>query len=359
MEEFPLYLGILRCRTAMRRAIAACLVVVAVGYSTVPAQAQSGPASCTELNISVSLLGLSQTMYGELCVPQQASHTVLVLVPGGSYTSDYWDLPAELGLYSFRAGMNDAGYATLTVDRLGTGRSSHPPSALLTGLVQADVLHQTVQKLRTGSLGPRFDKVIVGGHSLGASISIIEAANYQDVDGVLVASIAHRLDVVDVTVRGLLAFYPALLDPLLANGGYDAGYLTTQPGTRERAFHNPAKPTAAAISHDESTKDAFAATEAADGIGVAIMTPYSALVRAPVLVALGGWDELFCSPLPVATNCSSAQALRQQESLYYSPAAELEAYLLPGNYGHSFNYAPNAYLFQQTVADWAGRKVGR
>lgn len=354
-----MYFGILRRSAAMRRVLAACLVTAAVGYSTMPAQAQSGPASCTELNISVTLLGLPQTMYGELCQPQQASHTVLVLVPGGSYDSEYWDLPSELGLHSFRAGMNDAGYATLTVDRLGTGRSSHPPSALLTGLVQADVLHQTVQKLRAGSLGPGFDKVIVGGHSLGASISIIEAANYQDVDGVLVASIAHRLDVVDVTVRGLLAFYPAVLDPLLAAGGYDAGYLTTQPGTRARAFHNPAIPTAAAISHDEGTKDAFAATEAADGIGVAIMTPYSLLVGAPVLVALGGWDELFCSPLPVATNCSSAQALRQQESLYYSPAAELEAYLLPGNYGHSFNYAPNAYLFHQRVAEWADRKVGR
>ena len=341
----------------MRRVIAACLVAAAVGYSPVPAQAQSG--SCAELDLPVSLLGVPQTMYGELCQPQQATNTVLVLVPGGSYRSDYWDLPAELGLHSFRAGMNAAGYATLTVDRLGTGRSSHPPSAKLSGLVQADVLHQTVQKLRAGSLGPRFGKVIVGGHSLGASISIIEAANYQDVDGVLVASIAHRLDAVDVTVRGLLAFHPAPLDPLLANGGYDAGYLTTQVGTRERAFHNPAEPTAAAIDHDETTKDAFAATEAADGIGVAIMTPYSALVKAPVLVALGGWDELFCSPLPVATNCSSAQALWQQESLYYSPAAELETYLLPGNYGHSFNYAPNANLFHQRVADWADRKVGR
>lgn len=352
-----MYPGILR-RIAAGRAIAACLAAAAVGYSTVPALAQSGPASCTELNIPVSLLGLPQTMYGELCEPAQETDTVLVLVPGGSYTSVYWDLPAELGLHSFRAGMNDAGYATLTVDRVGTGRSSRPPSALLTGLAQADILHQTVQKLRTGTLGPGFGKVIVGGHSLGASISIIEAANYQDVDGVLVASIAHRLDLVDVTVRGLLAFYPAALDPLLATGGYDAGYLTTQPGTRERAFHNPAQPTSAAVSHDETTKDAFAATEAADGIGVAIMTPYSALVSAPVLVALGGWDELFCSPLPVATNCSSAQALRQQESLYYSPAAELEAYLLPGNYGHSFNYAPNADLFHQTVANWADRKVG-
>jgi hypothetical protein len=352
-------LGSLRTTRAVRRVLAACLTVLAAGFLTVPAQAQNGPTSCTDLYIPVSLLGLPRTVYGELCVPGQPTGTVQVLVPGGTYTSEYWDLPAELGLHSFRAGMNDAGFATLTIDRLGTGRSSHLPSALLTALTQADVLHQIVQKLRAGTIGPGFDRVISGGHSLGASVSIIEAANYGDVDGVLVASIVHRLDTVDVTLRGLLAFYPAPLDPLLANGGYDSGFLTTQPGTRERAFHNPAIPTAQAIAHDEGTKDAFAATEAADGIGVAILTPYSALVDVPVLVALGGWDELFCSPLPlVGSNCSSAQTLHQQESLYYAPAAQLETYMLPGNYGHAFNYAPNANLFSQFVSDWAERKVG-
>ena len=71
-------------------------------------------------------------------------------------------------------------------------------------------------------------------------------------------------------------------------------------------------------------------------------------------------EAALCSPLPlVGSDCSSPQALRRQESLYYSPAAQLETYMLPGNYGHSFNYAQNANLFSQFVAGWAERKVGR
>jgi hypothetical protein len=333
--------------------------MAAVGVTTSPALAQNGPATCTDLTIPVTLVGLPQTVYGKLCVPEQATRSVQVLVPGGTYKNDYWDLPTELGLYSFRAGMNNSGFATLTIDRLGTGRSSHPLSTLLTSLTEADVLHQVIQQLRAGSLGPRFDRVISGGHSLGAVISMIEAATYHDTDAVLIAGLAHRFDAVDLAARALAAFYPAPLDPLLTNAGHDLGYLTTMPGTRANAFHSPGIPTPAAISHDEATKDAFPATIAPDGIGLAVVIPYSALIDVPVLVALGGWDELFCSPIPlVASDCSSAQALRRQESLYYSPAAQLETYLLPGNYGHSFNYAPNAEEFQKRVADWAVRKVG-
>lgn len=334
------------------------LIALAIGVTTTPVLAQQSGVSCREMRIPVSLLGLPQSMYGKLCEPGVPTRTVLLLIPGGGYDSRYWDLPSEAGLHSFRAGMNAAGYATLIIDRVGTGRSSRPLlSATMTATGQAHVMHQTVGKLRTGALGPRYDKVVIGGHSLGATISIIEAANYRDVDGVLVASIVHRLDAVDLALDGLLSFVPAALDPVLASRGYDLGYLTTRVGTRERAFHNPAIPTPQAIAHDESTKDAFAVTEAADGIGVGILTPYSALVDVPVLIAMGGHDKLFCSPL--AADCSSAEALHAQEAPFYSSAARLETYLLPGNYGHSFNYAPNADEFHRRVADWANRRIGR
>jgi pimeloyl-ACP methyl ester carboxylesterase len=332
---------------------AAGLVALALGgLLSVPAAADS--ATCQDVNIPVSIGIQQETMYGRLCQPSLPTSTVFLLVAGGSYSSGYWDLPASLGLYSFRTGMNDAGYATFAVDRLGTGRSARPLSATLTAFVQASALHQVVARLRTD-----YQKVIIGGHSLGAATTIIEAATYQDVDGVLVAGITHHIDPVDA-VNVLGAMYPAALDPVLAKRNYDVGYLTTQPGARWRTFHRPAQVSQQVLAYEEATKDAFAATEAPDGLGVGVMTPYSILIDAPVLVAMGGQDELFCSPIPLAgTDCTSAATIYAQEAPFYAPAARLRTYLLPGDCGHSFNFAPNAGLFADRVVAWADEMVGR
>lgn len=221
------------------------------------------------------------------------------------------------------------------------------------------MLHQIVDGLRGGDFGAAYAKVIVGGHSLGAAISLIEAANYHDVNGVLSAGIAHQFDPVDATTNLLASLHPAALDPLLSNRNLDAGYLTTAPGTRRRVFHLPAQPSAAVMAYEESTKDAFATTEAADAIGVAAMSPYTILIDVPVLAALGGQDALYCAPpLLPGIDCTSAATFHRDEAPFYAPAARLRTYLLPGTYGHSFNYAPNAADFHRAVARWADEMVG-
>ena len=138
----------MRFSSISRRAVAAGLAVLAIGAPGVPAAAE--PVTCQDVRIPVAIGGQQETMFGRLCQPGGPTSTVLLLVPGATYTGDYWDLPASLGLFSFRAGLNGAGYATLTVDRLGTGRSSRPASVLLTALTQAGVLHQVVGRLRAG-----------------------------------------------------------------------------------------------------------------------------------------------------------------------------------------------------------------
>lgn len=346
--------GLFRLKITTRRVLAAGLAALAVGGVLSPASAAANPVACQDLDIPVTLVGQPVTVYGRFCQPAEQTSTVLVLVPGATYTNEYWDLPANLGLVSFRAGMNGHGYATLAVDRLGTGRSSRPASALLTTLTQADVLHQIVGGLRSGEIGPGYAKVVVGGHSLGAAIGLIEAANYHDVAGVLTAGIAHVFDPVDSVADLVTSLYPALLDPLLSNRNLDPGYLTTMPGTRSRAFHRPAQPSAAVLAYEEATKDVFATTEF--GSSIPAMTPYTVLIDAPVLATLSSRDELYCGIL-VGTNCSSAAAFRNQEALFFSPAAQLRTYLLPGGYGHSFNFAPNAHLFHEAVAQWLDEMV--
>ncbi|WP_189060877.1 alpha/beta hydrolase [Longimycelium tulufanense] len=297
-----------------------------------------------------------ETMYGKLCVPHGGTSTVQLLIPGGTYNSTYWDPPPTPGVHSYRAAMNKAGHATLTVDRVGTGRSSKPPSLLLTAMNQANAMHQAIQKLRSGEFGHRFDKVIIGGHSLGSAISIIEAATYQDVDGVIVTGMAHKLAIVDVVKDGFLNFYPATLDAKFGDRVLDPGYLTTRPDTRWTAFHRPGPGNNGAVALDERTKDVFATTEALDGIGVGIFSPHSRNIKAPVILVMSDGDPFFCGVLGV--NCSSAQTLLQDELPNYAPEARLQTYLLPGNFGHSFNYAPNAGLYHEVVAQWADNMVG-
>jgi len=324
------------------RLAAAALVA---GLLLVPTPAQA-TTTCENRAFPVTVAGLPLTMAGTLCVPSGA-HTLQILVPGGFYNRSYWDITLESR--SFRRAMNDAGYATLAVDRLGSGASSEPPSALLTAITQADAVHQVVRAMR-----PKFAKIILGGHSLGSAISIIEAATYRDVDGVLVTSMGHHLNTLGLAPIAA-TFVPAALDPAFSTRTMDPGYLTTMPGTRY-SLHQPGPNVPAAIAFDEATKDVAAPSVLLDAALLGTVTPYTALVGVPVLSAIASADPTFCGLL--ATDCSSAASYKAAEAPFYGPAAKLQTYVLPG-YGHAFNYAPNAPDLHAAVVSWADRMIGR
>lgn len=326
---------------SLRRLFAVALLVL--GSFAVPASA-SAATTCEDLRVPVSLLGLPQTMYGKLCSPPGAT-TVQVLIPGGTYNSSYWDIAYTPETRSYRKVMNDAGIATLAVDRLGTGRSSKPLSTLVTATAQASAAHEVIRAVR-----PRFEKVIVGGHSIGSAMAMIEAGLYHDVDGVLVTDMTHRMNF--ITVLPVLAnMIPAPLDPVLGSRGLDVGYLTTSPGTRYDAFHKPGPLDPGAVEADESTKDVFAATEAVDTLALTnVVIPFTRLIDVPVLTVVGAGDTHFCGQ-PLGSDCTSSETLRESEAPYFSDAAHLQAYVLQ-DYGHSINYAPNSHDYEQVVTQW-------
>ncbi|OOC08127.1 alpha/beta hydrolase [Amycolatopsis azurea] len=337
-------------RHPLRRAGAVTFAILLAGSLLTPAQAQADTASCQDVTIPVRLAGLlPQIVHGRLCEPPQGARTVQVLVPGATYNSVYWDPAPTPETHSFRLAMNKAGYATLAIDRLGTGASSKPPSALLTAFTEADVVHQVIQAIRHGDVGSRFDKVILGGHSLGSAITVLEAGTYHDVDGVLITGLAHHINPPGALII-LGSFIPVALDPVMSQLGLDPTYLTTQPGTRYAAFHAPGPDVLEMTAYDEATKDVVAPGELLDAAALATVLPYTRLITVPVLVVLGGGDSGLCGPL--ATDCTSSAGLLQSEAPYYSAAARLRTYVLPG-YGHSINYAPNAPDYHQAVTQWA------
>lgn len=321
-----------------------------VGLSVTPARADAA-ISCQEYLVPVTVPVPGSYMAGQLCVPAGGASLVMVLVPGATYNSAYWNFPYDPSVYNFRLAMNGAGYATMTVDRLGTGQSSKPLSTSVTSEDQAVAVHEVIAALRGGQLGGRsFGTVIIGGHSLGSTIVIYEAATYHDVNGVLLTGVSHHPDLADLALL-FATLYPAPLDPKFAGSGLDPGYLTTEPGTRERDFDAPDRPDPGVVPTDEATKDVTSATEAPDAVA-AVLLPLSISINVPVLLADGQYDPYFCG---AGDDCSTAASLTAGEAPYFSPAANLQTYVLPGS-GHALNFAPDTQRYQQAVLSWLAEK---
>lgn len=336
-----------------------CLALVAAGVLSgwTPGGAMAAGGPCQGADVPVSALAGAH-MHGTLCLPPsgQAS-TVIVLVPGATYNHTYWDFPYEPQTYNFRQAMNEAGYATFVVDRLGTGLSSRPLSALVTASVQADAVHNAISELRHGRIGGiTFAKVILGGHSLGSAIAIMEAATFDDENAVLLTGLSHQ----PTTVTGFASilensFYPADLDANFAGKGYDPGYLTTRPGTRQADFYAASTTDPNVVAEDEATKDVFSTAEAPDAFTFGALGPYSDLIKRPVLIADGAQDQIVCDA--VTNSCGSAAALKASEAPYYTGSPCLETYLLAGS-GHDINLATDTHEYQDEVRSWAGAFVG-
>jgi pimeloyl-ACP methyl ester carboxylesterase len=328
-----------------------CVVVGALSLPGGAATADPAGATCSETDVPVTTLTATGTMHGTLCLPAgPVPGTVMVLVPGATYNSSYWDFPFEPETYSYTRAMNAAGYATFALDRLGTGKSTRPLSAQVTSLTQADAIHQVVRSLRSGAgMGTSFHQVILTGHSLGSAISVLEAATYHDVNALVVTGMTHRLNAVNLTELFALDLVPTPLDPVLSSRGLDAGYLTTAQGRRYAAFHAPGVVDPRVIAVDEATKDVFSTTEAPDAVGIAILGPYSGLIDVPVFIAMGERDALFCGF--VLAVCSTSGVLNNERP-YYGSAPSVDAFVLP-TAGHDVNLSPLAPQLHAAVIAWA------
>ncbi|MEU7475777.1 alpha/beta hydrolase [Lentzea sp. NPDC042327] len=322
-----------------------CAAVLLAALLPVPAQANAAQTTCEDVYTPVQFGLVKQTMYGRLCVPRGA-RAVQVLVPGGTYTSGYWDIPVGPEARSVVRAMNSAGIATMAVDRIGTGKSTKPLSILVDVPNQAEAVHQIVERLRQ-----RFAKVLIGGHSIGSAIAMAEAGRYRDVDGVLVTGMTHQWDYVRA-VPALTNLIPAVLDAKLSLRGLDLGYLTTAPGTRYTMFHAPGPKVTDVVNLDESTKDVVSAGEfVTTALMSNIVLPASGAIDVPVMTVQTSADY-FCGTPPLGADCSSSAALARSERPFYPRAPRLDAFVVNG-YGHCFNFSVTAAdAYHTAVVTW-------
>ncbi|ATB29826.1 alpha/beta hydrolase [Melittangium boletus] len=331
------------------------------------APALAAGRACGDHHIPVALapgLPADQHVFARLCLPEGPTPpaTVQVLVHGITYGHLHWDFPDPTGhtqRYSYVSAALDAGFATLALDRIGSGKSSHPLGALVTIETNAYVVHQVIQALRAGTVAgtsgsPGFEKVVLVGHSYGSMTSWYAASDYQDVDGVILSGVSHTFQTA-APLSVLLPLWPAALDPAFLGQGHDLTYLTTRPGTRYTTFYAPSPVDPAVLALDERTKGTLTLAEFAP-FALVLARPLD--IRVPVLLVNGTQDALFCGPTLTGTVCDSAQALLAAEAPRLGPNAPCtEAWVLPGA-GHMLNTIPDAPRWFAVAQEWTTRHIG-
>lgn len=330
----------------VRTAAAATLLLTLAS----PPEAANATTTCKPVSAKVAMTSggpADQRVAGTLCLPRGRAATVQLLIPGGFYGQAYWQARGDRRRPSYVETMTAAGYATLAIDRLGTGASTYPPSNRFRQDTHQIVVRQLIGQLRAGRLGGgHFSKVVLVGHSLGSTLARTLAATHPtEMDGVILTGESSVPDQAAFEEMGA-QIYRAADDPRFAKRGLDDGYLTTRPGMRATWFYHRPNADPQVIAADEATKttDVFPPGDS--------YTPPSINknIQAPVLIVTGEHDKL------LAPTRSSTE-LRAQEAPFYGPRAKLEAILVPGT-GHVLNAHRTASDWSAKARDWADRRVG-
>jgi pimeloyl-ACP methyl ester carboxylesterase len=378
---------------ARAAAVAGALATsLAMGGTAVAAPAAE--PKCRQIEIPVALgegAPADQRIVGDLCEPTGYAHgtgptTIQLLVHGITYNAGYWSFPDPTGgtdRYNYVAHALQAGFATLAIDRVGSTRSSKPPSEQLTIDSNAYSVHQVVQAIRSGAItrtdGATFSKVVYVGHSYGTWTGWFEVGRYNDVDAAVFTAASSK-GAPTALANALGSLYPASSDPRFAGQGLDPGYLTTMPDHRYQAFYAPAEADPAVVAHDEETKATVTASELQNFRDI-LTTRQN--IRVPVFLVAGTDDSLFCrenfgndqlnqASQPAedntlldtgeesglrfgATRCDTPAHLIADEREHLGPnVPSIDAFILQGA-GHDLNQAMRAPEFFDATQNWIRR----
>ena len=328
-----------------------------------------------EMDIPVSgPEGQPYTLFGNLCKKQgDWPSKVVFFVHGTTLDSRSFDWQFKHKHYSAVQKFLGAGYATMAVDRLGSGRSTAPASTDVTVTSTVATLHQVVEKLRDGSLGASFDSVYFHGHSQGSVFGWVLGQAYpQDFDAFVIVGAIHDTPPALFGAPGsLLETYQlqANLDPAFSDLGLDPGYITMVDGAQGVLWFG-------AGSHIHSsdvaeTLKSFAsfpgAVEAAlslalqnppPELGIPPLVPCgqpgrtspSCALTKPVYVMAGDVDTSVCGgygPLPMPCTTSALEAF---ESQFYPPGAlDGHVYIPEGTQTGHYLFAHDSY---DAAAEW-------
>lgn len=253
----------------------------------------------------------------------------------------FWRFPDRR--HNYVRNLARTGHVSLVLDRLGYD-DHHDADGTATCLgAQADMLHQVMQRIRSGdyrstSARPRARHVIVAGHSVGAAIAELEAASFDDVDGLVLMSWSDSGPSSRAVQEAAVQTQVCLAggDPRVERPGY-AYFGQTRRDFRNLLFH----------SATPEVQRQAARLRNADPCGDALtlgpmVTGNNATTRAvdvPVLLIFGAEDVL---------NRPEAANLQQQG---YQPGSDVTTHVLPGT-GSALPLEASAPRTRRLVATW-------
>lgn len=316
------------------------------------------PVRCVDVSVPVTLAGLSGPINGTYCSPPGA-HTLQILIAGYSYNRSYWDDPYQPAKYSYVRRANVAGYATLAIDRIGTGTSWRPPSPLTTLDNNVNTVSQVVRAIRHGALKTVFDKLVLVGHSYGSLTAYGVAGADPSINAVVATGASHAINYTYAALNFFPYLRPAALNPKYARRAPDLGYLVSAPG-HHNVFVNAADTDPANLALNEGKLEdtgtleelATLVTHSAQNL---LPIRSSATINVPVLAINGAKDPFFCGLL--AADCRTGATLAKFERPFFGPKATVEGYAVP-NTGHGLNLERTAPQTYTAILDFINRYVG-
>ncbi|KAH7165194.1 Alpha/Beta hydrolase protein, partial [Dactylonectria macrodidyma] len=289
---------------------------------------------------------------------------VQILVSGLSYDRTYWSALDTLGqdsvLYSWTSYASRRGYATLSIDRLGMGSSSHPdPLNVVQVPLQAAIFDKIAKKLRTGKIGGRcFRKVHFVGHSLGSIIGNYVAASFpKTIDSLVLTGYGREIELGGAALMQPIpaARFAALSLPTsspqyAALSGLANGYLVTSSKSgRGQALYGVAG------TYDKSVLDVDWAQMTTFTVGELLtMSPVVARkFTRPVLVVTGEQDTVFCFDNSTGGGaCGQGPTTLPARATELFPRASNFSYFIPANLGHDVNLHYRAAVVFEHTHDW-------
>lgn len=300
-----------------------CLALLIVGGVAAPARASTSAVTFTVDSLHEP--GVTRTIHGTLFEPACAASTVVLLQHGLSYTRRAWDRPG----YSVVQPLVDAGFAVVTVDRLGYGESVLPDGYNVSSESHANNTRQIVSALRARG----YAKVVIGGHSAGSETSMLAAGLFGVGDAVLALGYHHfpSPEIVTTFITG---------DNVRATQD-DYEYFLGTPEYRADMFYTSAGE--ASVIADDTANAVLTPSGEVFTIGKQPSRYVASQIAVPVFLQLGDSDRLF--PVEFA----------DEQVALFARAPEVTVDVV-ASAGHTFMLHPTGPAGSARMADWVGAR---
>jgi pimeloyl-ACP methyl ester carboxylesterase len=250
--------------------------------------------------------------------------------------------------YNYAVQQAKAGHVSVTVDRLGYGASSRPDGNGVCIGSEADVAHQIVQALKSGSYTvvngkPRkFKRVAIAGHSASGEISILEAYSYRDVSAVVVVAFSFsNLPAANIAFGNQRNVCQAGGIPPAVAGAPNYALFGQTPAEFEQTFFHSAtravRDGAVPLHPPDPCGDNLTLTDALNKQAAGVRT-----IKVPALEVCGANDVLY------ATYGCEAQLQRF--------ASKDKRTIIVKNAGHGLPLEKTAPTFRKKVGRWLSRR---